>query len=96
MPNHGENDSSNCLSLDSCFKALADIDLYVKEKYVDHEISYFATSFGGYLLLNLLSSNDYKYDKIILRAPAVYMDEILSNAIIPEHGYDLNELEIRL
>ena len=67
LPNHGENESSTCLSLASCFQALTDIDLLVKERYIDKEISYFATSFGGYLLLNLLSSNDYKYAKIILR-----------------------------
>lgn len=93
LPNHGENESNGCLSLSKCFKAVNDIDLFVKEKYIGKEISCFATSFGGYLLLNLLSSNNYIYDKVILRAPAVHMDEILSNVIIPEHGYNLSELE---
>lgn len=93
LPNHGENDSSNVLSLDNCFNALKDIDLLVKEKYSDKKISYFATSFGGYLLLNMLKDSGYKYDKIILRAPAINMDKILKEVIIVEHGYDLKQLE---
>lgn len=93
LPNHGENNSDKSLKLNDCFKALKDIDDLVKKEYGDYKISYFATSFGGYLLLNLLSGDEYKYDKIILRAPAVDMDSVLANIILPEHGYSLEVLK---
>ena len=92
LPNHGKNEDKDILDLNKCLMSIKMIDEYVKEKFKGKKISYFATSFGAYLLLSFLNDIKYKYYKIILRAPAIYMDEILKNVIIPEHGYDFDEL----
>lgn len=89
---HGADTSQGNLDLNKCFEYLESVMCYV-ERHFACPISFFATSFGGYLLLNYLKDKPNKYNKIILRAPAVYMDEILVNKILPEHGYTKNDLE---
>ena len=66
----------------------------VKKKYKNVQISYFATSFGGYLLLNFLNNATHKYNKIILRAPAINIDKVLKEKIIKDDFCKLRANEI--
>ena len=94
LPCHGDDKNTMPLDLDLCYKYLDMVVSGVKKEY-DLPISFFATSFGGYLLLNYLKNTKYNFAnaKIILRAPAVYMDEILVQKILPEHNYQLKDLQ---
>ena len=92
LPRHGKNDNREILNLKECLDSIENIDKYVKENYKDKRICWFATSFGGYLLLHFLSNNKYNYDKIILRAPAINMDKVIDSIILPLHGYTLDNL----
>jgi esterase/lipase len=93
LPCHGDNNNEDCLNLSSCIKSIKDIDNFVKENYKCLPISYFATSFGGYLLLNFLSNNKYVYKKIILRSPAIYMEDVVKNMFL-ESSKSLDTYEI--
>lgn len=99
LPKHGENNNEGTLTLDECLESIKKIDEYVKQTYENKKICWFATSFGGYLLLNFLNNNEYEYDKVILRAPAIFMDKVIDSVIMPFNGYsleDLNKGEINL
>lgn len=91
LPCHGKDKKSE-LSLDDCFDYLNKVIKYVQKKY-DYPISFFATSFGGYLLLKHLENDKNIYKNVLLRAPAIYMDEILKDKILPMHNYSLNDLK---
>ncbi len=93
LPCHGENDKSQILKLSDCIDSIKIIFEYVKENYVNTPISVFATSFGGYLILNYLSENSENLHKLILRAPAIYMDKILEKVILPEHEFSTEDLK---
>ncbi len=96
LPSHGEDNTK--LELKECYDYLDRVIKHVISSY-NNDISFFATSFGGYILLNYLNKTNIKFNKIILRAPAVFMDEILINNILKEHGYtkdDLNTKNINL
>lgn len=92
LPCHGENDNTKPLNLGECVNAIKTIFDYVKTQYKNTPISVFATSFGGYLALNYLSKNAEKLHKLILRAPAIYMYEALTNAILTEHNLNIEDL----
>ena len=91
LPCHGESKINKVLSLDECRKHLDETENFVKRNYPNTPISYFATSFGGYLLLNKLAMSNVIYDKVILRAPAIFMSEILIVNLLSEHGFTENE-----
>lgn len=92
LPCHGADVKNEYVNATDCMLALTKVVNYVEEEFDTLKISFFATSFGGYLLLNFLSINQEKYNKIILRAPAVNMGEILEKVIIPEHGFSVKDL----
>lgn len=58
----------------------------VKTEYENVPISIFATSFGAYLFLNYLKNSTIDFKHIILRLPAIFMDEVLINSILPDHN----------
>jgi esterase/lipase len=93
LPCHGDNNNEDCLNLSSCIESIKDIDNFVKKNYKDLPISYFATSFGGYLLLNFLSDNKCVYKNIILRSPAIYMEDVVKNMFI-ESSKNLDSYEV--
>ena len=66
----------------------------IKKQYDNITISVFETSFGAFVLLNYISKTNIKFNNIILRCPAIFMDEILIEKILPEHGYNKNDLNI--
>ncbi len=95
LPCHGENDVSKPLSLEECFFSVKAVYDYVRKNYKNAKISFFATSFGGYLLLNFLNNNEIECNKIILRAPAIFMHKVLTDVILKEHfpnGVPQNEV----
>lgn len=96
LPGHGEDYEK--LDLKECYDYIDRVIKYTISSY-NRDISFFATSFGGYLLLNYLNNTKIKFNQIILRAPAIYMDQIFINKILKEHGYtvkDLNNKKIDL
>lgn len=86
FPGHGESEvEADELTIDNCINDIISIEDYIKVKY-DNEIKIdiFATSFGAYITLLKLFKYETKYNKIILRAPAIKMDEILKNTLLRE------------
>ena len=96
LPCHGENDNSKPLSLDECLSSIETIFNYAKTNYPNTPISVFATSFGGYLTLNYLAQHNEKLHKIILRAPAIRMHDILMDVILPEHNFSKKDLDLTI
>lgn len=92
LPCHGENDNSKSLNLDECISSVKEVYEYVKANYAGIPVSFFATSFGGYLLLNFLQEHDANISKIILRAPAIKMAKVIKDVILPEHGFSVSDL----
>ena len=93
LPCHGESKLNGVLSLDMCREHLEIAEKFAESKFQGKPISYFATSFGGYLLLNKLSGCNKKYNKIILRAPAIFMGDILSQNLMKEHNFSMEEFK---
>ena len=91
LPCHGTDQSSGLLSLSRCTNYLERVEAWVREKFKGLPLSFFATSFGGHLLLHHLEKSDAEYKRLILRAPAVYMKEIMDTIII-QHGKSLDEI----
>lgn len=88
LPGHGEDYEK--LDLKECYDYIDRVIKYTISSY-NRDISFFATSFGGYLLLNYLNNTKIKFNQIILRAPAIYMGQIFSNKILKEHGYTVKD-----
>jgi len=86
LPCHGEDELYESFSLGRCFSYLNQV--IDDAKTYNLPISIFATSFGGFLTLNYLKNPKVVFKNIILRAPAIFMADILENKIVPEHGYD--------
>ena len=83
LPGHGKSEvDGDYLTLDNCFNDILTVENYYKEKYPEASIDYFATSFGAYLLLLLISKKKCLYNRIVLRCPAIAMDKIFDNAIL--------------
>lgn len=93
LPCHGENDNSKNLNLNECICSLKTIFKYVKQNYNGISVSVFATSFGGYLTLVYLSKNIEILHKVILRAPAIHMGDILEKVILKEHNLSVFDLQ---
>lgn len=93
LPCHGENDNSKVLNLEECVMSVGWVLEYVKREYPEVPISLFSTSFGAYLTLLYLSGRHEKLHKVILRAPAIFMGEVLENVILPFHNIKTNELK---
>ena len=92
LPCHGENDNSKVLRLTDCLESVETIFNYVKQNYANLPISVFATSFGGYLVLNHLSKHNENLHKLILRAPAIHIYKVLVEKILPEHNFTKSDL----
>ncbi|MBO5183141.1 MAG: hypothetical protein J6B64_01960 [Bacilli bacterium] len=87
FPAHGESNQE--LSLKKSIEYLKEIINYTKNNY-DGKISLFGSSFGAYVILQLLNSNDINYENIFLKSAAINMDKILKDILIEE---DIKEYE---
>lgn len=93
LPSHGENDNSTPLVLNSCIQSIGKVLDFAKNNYPSTAISIFATSFGGYLTLVYLSDHTEKLNKVILRAPAIYMSNVLEENILPFNGFSADKIK---
>ena len=58
---------------------------YIKSEYGKNvKISFFAISFGAYVLLNKLIGDKSKYENIVLRSPAFNMKDIFTKCLLKE------------
>ena len=92
-PCHGNDKDNNCLALKNCFMYLNIVYEEIKAKYNNIDISVFATSFGAYTLLNYINKFKTDFKNIILRCPAIFMQDVLVNKLLPEHGYTLIDFD---
>jgi len=89
---HGKSEvEGDKLTLDNCISDLEAIEEYARKEFPNAKIGVFATSFGAYITLLKINKNGHKYNSIILRAPAICMDEILKNAILVENVEEYKE-----
>ena len=79
LPAHGDNRTDEPLRLDQCVDAVADAVAYARTP--GKPLSVFATSFGAYLTLVHIAEEKGTYDRVVLRAPAVYMDETFARLV---------------
>lgn len=92
LPGHGTSEvDGDYLTLENCLDNITSVEEYYHNQYKDAKLSYFATSFGAYLVLLKLIKKPQKYDKIVLRCPALKMDKIFVNAILRESIKDFRK-----
>ena len=73
------------LEVDVCISYINSVVEYVKKEYGDNiKISFYAISFGAYILLNKLIGDNSYYDNIVLRSPAFNMKNILVESLLKE------------
>ena len=73
------------LNVDVCISYINSVIEYVKENFgSDIKISFYAISFGAYILLNKLIGDISYYDNIVLRSPAFNMKDILVKSLLKE------------
>ena len=86
FPGHIDSvQNTDKLKVDVCISYINSVVDYVKEKYGnDIKISFYAISYGAYVLLNKLIGDDSYYDNIVLRSPAFNMKDILVNSLLKE------------
>ena len=78
-PAHGESKAKfRDLKIENCLDDLHTVYEYVREKY-PVPIWCFATSFGGYLAVLYHLRYPEAFDKLMLRSPALRMDQILTS-----------------
>ncbi|MBR4071838.1 MAG: alpha/beta hydrolase [Clostridia bacterium] len=77
---HGESETSDeMLTVENCVNDTKTIYAYAKNRY--GKADFFATSFGAYILVNLLKSVDFKGVRAVLRSPAVKMENTFLDPI---------------
>ena len=86
FPGHGESEvEADKLTIDNCINDIETVEEYIKEKYGKQmKIDLFATSFGAYITLLKIFKYNTKYNKIVLRAPAIKMDKIFKENLLRE------------
>lgn len=86
FPGHGESEvEADKLTIDNCINDIETVEEYIKEKYGKQmKIDLFATSFGAYIALLKIFKYNTKYNKIVLRAPAIKMDKIFKENLLRE------------
>lgn len=85
FPAHGESSvDGSLLTIDNCIDDLKSVEEYALNKYKIKKINIFATSFGAYIALLKICKMTNNYNAIILRAPAIKMDEIFKNYLLKD------------
>lgn len=73
------------LEVDVCISYINSVVEYVKKEYGNSiKISFYAISFGAYILLNKLIGDNSYYDNIVLRSPAFNMKSILVKSLLKD------------
>lgn len=81
LPAHGSDIKKN-LRIEDCREYIRTVIDYIKEQYRESRLFSYATSFGGYLVLDFLRTRRNPFTKLALRSPAVNMYEIMMNTIL--------------
>ena len=77
--------STDKLEVDVCISYINSVVEYVKKEYGNSiKISFYAISFGAYILLNKLIGDNSYYDNIVLRSPAFNMKNILVKSLLKD------------
>ena len=86
FPGHIDSvQSTDKLKVDVCISYIDSVIDYITEHYGHNvKISFFAISFGAYILLNKLIGDPNEYDNIVLRSPAFNMKDIFTNCLLKE------------
>lgn len=86
FPGHGESEQKiSKLTVDVCISYINSTISYIKQKFgSDVNISFYAISFGAYILLNKLINDKDEYANIVLRSPAINMKEILLKSLLKD------------
>ena len=93
LPAHGDSPAPDtALTAENCMSDFAVVLSNVRNKYPGREVRFFATSFGGYILLNCLDLVN-ENEKIVLRAPAVKMAETYRDVIARSDESEILERE---
>ena len=73
------------LTVNVCVSYINSVLEYIKETYGNNvKISFYAISFGAYILMNKLIGDNNEYQNIILRSPAFNMKDILVNCLLKD------------
>ena len=79
-PCHGErNEACSELTVERCIEDLLSVERFAESEY-GGRTSVFATSFGGFVLLNRMERHPHAFERIVLRVPAVNMAAALFNS----------------
>lgn len=86
FPGHLDSEQgSDKLTVEVCVSYINSVIDYIKCVYGEKvKISFFAISFGAYILLNKLISDKNEYQNIFLRSPAFNMKEVLVKSLLKE------------
>lgn len=77
LPYHAERRIDyHDFTLENCIEDSEQAEKIIREKYPNTQIGILGTSFGGYLTLLRLKKFKHDYFAIILKSPAIKMDEI--------------------
>lgn len=89
LPGHGESEvDGDYFSVKNCLNDFKEVINYVKEKYPNAKINIFSSSFGAYLTLLLLTQTEETYENVILRCPAIKMDECFKEGILENRKFE--------
>ena len=73
------------LKVDVCASYIDSIIEYINNNYGSNtKISFYAISFGAYILMNKLIGDSSNYDNIVLRSPAFNMKDIFVQTLLKE------------
>lgn len=83
FPAHGDSPvDGKELTVENCLMDIAEVFGYAGELYKDATINVFATSYGGYITLLAIERGYIHPESIILRAPALNMNEIFKEKLM--------------
>lgn len=87
---HGASVATKSFSLKNCMNDLESVIAYLKDKGTE-KFNFVATSFGAYVLVNfLLIHEDINVNKIVLRAPALDMENVFIS-LLKENNVDMEQ-----
>ena len=93
FPGHGKSEvEAEKLTIENCMQDINDVNDYIIKEYGNIPVSIFATSFGAYITLINIAKNRKEYKNVILRSPALRMEEIYKNTLLRE---DIEEYKKR-
>lgn len=85
-PYHAERrKDAGDFSVENCLEDLYKVENIIKEIYPKSKIGIYSTSFGSYLTLLRIKKEKHNFFSIVLRSPAINMDEIFKHCLIEEN-----------